>query len=118
MIVVTCSSPARASLAVLIPLVGLWACGQSDRSAAPAVPGLVARIDTIDVSAAELREFVSGIPPTLTSEKGFDGARREYLRSLMAKRLLAMEASARGLDTVAAVTTPTAARWRRHLADL
>lgn len=118
MIVVTCSSPVSASLAVLIPLVGLWACGQSDRSAAPAVPGLVARIDTIDVSAAELREFVSGIPPTLTSEKGFDGARREYLRSLMAKRLLAMEASARGLDTVAAVTTPTAARWRRHLAGL
>jgi len=61
---------------------------------------------------------VAGIPATLASESDFEGARREYLRSLMAKRVMAMEASATGLDTVASVTSRTAVRWRRHLANL
>ncbi|MEC7842915.1 MAG: hypothetical protein VX911_08530, partial [Candidatus Latescibacterota bacterium] len=61
---------------------------------------------------------MSGIPAALASEKDFEGARREYLRSLMAKRVMAMEARAIGLDTVAKVTSRTSVRWRRHLANL
>ena len=108
-------------IAVLLPLSFLVAlgagCSEPDR-AAPAVPGLVARIDSDDVSAGDLRHFVSGIPAALASKKDFEGARWEYLRSLMAKRVMALEARAIGLDTVAKVTSRTSVRWRRHLANL
>ncbi|MFH1566794.1 MAG: peptidyl-prolyl cis-trans isomerase [Gemmatimonadota bacterium] len=90
--------------------------GERSQPIAPE-PGIVARIGPRTVAASELREFVAQMPPPLRSRQVGEGARNEYLRSLMARQVLAMEAEKRGLDTVSTVARRAAALRRRRLVE-
>ncbi|MEW6749449.1 MAG: peptidyl-prolyl cis-trans isomerase [Candidatus Latescibacterota bacterium] len=80
-------------------------------------PGVVARVDRLRISAAELQAFVRNMPPALRSREQGQAARREYLHSLMARHVLALEARRRGLDTLAQVASRVEDRWRQHLVN-
>ena len=78
-------------------------------------PGVVARIDSTSISAAELRDFVVQMPRSLRLQGPGDPARQHYLRSMLAKYLLVLEAKERGLDTAQVVQTKVMHHWRQHL---
>ena len=78
-------------------------------------PGVVARIDSTSISAAELRDFVVQMPRSLRLQGPGDPVRQHYLRSLLAKYLLVLEAKERGLDTAQVVQTKVMHHWRQHL---
>ena len=80
-------------------------------------PGVVARIDSTSISAAEMRDFVVQMPQSLRLQGQGDPARKRYLRSMLAKYLLVLEAKERGLDTAQVVQTKVMHYWRQHLVD-
>ena len=80
-------------------------------------PGVVARIDSTSISAAEMRDFVVQMPQSLRLQGQGDPARKHYLRSLLGKYLLVLEAEERGLDTAQVVQTKAMQYWRQHLVD-
>ena len=80
-------------------------------------PGVVARIDSTSISAAEMRDFVVQMPQSLRLRGQGDPARKRYLRSMLAKYLLVLEAKERGLDTAEVVQTKVMHYWRQHLVD-
>ena len=80
-------------------------------------PGVVARVDSTSISAAELRDFVVEMPQSLRLEGQGDPVRKRYLRSLLAKYLLVLEAKERGLDTAEVIQTEVMHHWRQHLVD-
>lgn len=77
--------------------------------------GVVARIDSTAISAAEMRDFVVEMPRSLRLQGPGDPARQHYLRSMLAKHLLVLEAKERGLDTAQVVQTKVMHHWRQHL---
>ena len=79
--------------------------------------GVVARIDSTSISAAEMRDFVVQMPQSLRLQGQGDPARKHYLRSLLGKYLLLLEATERGLDTAQVVQTKVMQYWRQHLVD-
>ena len=80
-------------------------------------PGVVARIDSTFISAAEMRGFVVQMPQSLRLQGQGDPARERYLRSLLGKYLLILEAKERGLDSAEVVQTKVMHYWRQHLVD-
>ena len=78
-------------------------------------PGVVARIDSTSISAAEMRDFVVQMPRSLRLQGPGDPVRKHYLRSMLAKYLLVLEAQERGLDTAQVVQTKVMHAWRQHL---
>ena len=80
-------------------------------------PGVVARIDSTSISVAEMRDFVVQMPQSLRLQGQGDPARKRYLRSLLGKYLLLLEAKERGLDTAEVVQTKVMQYWRQHLVD-
>ena len=80
-------------------------------------PGVVARIDSTSISAAEMRDFVVQMPQSLRLPGQDDPARKRYLRSLLGKYLIVLEAKERGLDTAQVVQTKAMQYWRQHLVD-
>ena len=80
-------------------------------------PGVVARIDSTSISAAEMRDFVVQMPQSLRLQGQDDPVRKRYLRSLLGKYLLVLEAKERGLDTAEVVQTKVMHYWRQHLVD-
>ena len=80
-------------------------------------PGVVARIDSTSISAAEMRDFVVQMPQSLRLQGQGDPARKRYLRSMLAKYLLVLEAKERGLDTAQVVQTKVMHYWRQYLVD-
>ena len=78
-------------------------------------PGVVARIDSTSISAAEMRDFVVQMPQSLRLPGRGDPVRKRYLRSLLGKYLLVLEAKERGLDTAEVVQTKVNHYWRQHL---
>jgi len=91
----------------------------SDRGKMPsAEQGVVVRIDSTAIMGEELRDFVVGIPLGLRPQGRADEVREEYLRSLIAKYLLDMEARERGLDTVRAVREAVKKRWQQRLVKI
>ena len=80
-------------------------------------PGVVARIDSTSISAAEMRDFVVQMPQSLRLQGQDDPVRERYLRSLLGKYLLVLEAKERGLDTAQVVQTKAMQYWRQHLVD-
>ena len=80
-------------------------------------PGVVARIDSTSISAAEMRDFVVQMPQPLRLKGQGDPVRKHYLRSLLAKHLLVLEAKERGLDTAEVVQTKVMPYWRQHLVN-
>ena len=79
--------------------------------------GVVARIDSTSISAAEMRDFVVQMPQSLRLQGQDDPVRKRYLRSLLGKYLLVLEAKERGLDTAQVVQTKAMQYWRQHLVD-
>ena len=51
-------------------------------------PGVVARIDSTSISAAEMRDFVVQMPQSLRLQGLGDPVRKRYLRSLLGKYLI------------------------------
>ena len=80
-------------------------------------PGVVARIDSTSISAAEMRDFVVQMPQSLRLQGQDDPVRKRYLRSLLGKYLLVLEAKERGLDTAQVVQTKAMQYWRQYLVD-
>ena len=80
-------------------------------------PGVVARIGSASISAAEMRDFVVQMPQSLRLQGQGDPARKRYLHSMLAKYLLVLEAKERGLDTAQVVQTKVMHYWRQHLVD-
>lgn len=80
-------------------------------------PGVVARIDSTSISAAEMRDFVVSMPQSLRLQGLGALVRKHYLRSMLAKYLLVLEAKERGLDTAQVVQTKVMHYWRQHLVD-
>jgi parvulin-like peptidyl-prolyl isomerase len=78
-------------------------------------PGVVARVDSTEVFAAELYAFVEQMPAGLRSPNPGEEARMSYLRSLLAKHLLELEAREQGLDISSEVQADLMARWREHI---
>ena len=76
--------------------LGLAGCGDSDP--------VVAEVAGARITATELRAFVEQLPDGLKSPHEGDAARQHYLQSLVDRRLMLLEARARGLDTTGAVT--------------
>ena len=80
-------------------------------------PGVVARIGSASISAVEMRDFVVQMPQSLLLQGQGDPARKRYLRSMLAKYLLVLEAKERGLDTAQVVQTKVMHYWHQHLVD-
>ncbi|MYA22765.1 MAG: hypothetical protein F4Z30_08240, partial [Gemmatimonadetes bacterium] len=99
----------------LVLMWGLAAC--SPGAEIVLEPGVVARIDSTSISAAEMRDFVVQMPQSLRLQGQDDPVRKRYLRSLLAKSLLLLEAKERGLDTAQVVETKAMQHWRQHLVD-
>ncbi len=80
-------------------------------------PGVVARIDSTSISVAEMRDFVVQMPQSLRLQGQDAPVRKRYLRSLLGKYLIVLEAKERGLDTAQVVQTKAMQYWRQHLVD-
>lgn len=65
---------------------------------------VVAKVDGEAIRAVELREFVEGLPSGLRSPHQGAAARRQYLQSLIDRRLMLIEARSRGLHEDPALT--------------
>lgn len=99
-------------------LVLIWVFSACSPDAEIALePGVVARIDSTSISAAELRDFVAEMPQSLRLQGAGDPVRQRYLRSLLGKHLLVLEAKERGLDTAQVVQAKVMQYWRQHLVD-
>ncbi len=96
-------------------LLALTSCSRTPPTAS--IPGVVARLDTLQLTADELRAFVARIPAVLRSSEAPERARSEYLHSLMARHLLARQAHAEGIDTLPAVRARAQARWQQHVIE-
>lgn len=106
--------PAR--LAVGSILAALLAAGCSE-PVAQLPTGAVARIDSTLIEADDLRAFVERIAPGLRSRNTGDDARRDYLRSALARHLLEVEARARGLHEDEAIRSEFRRLWRQRLIE-
>ena len=99
-------------------LVLLWSLAACSPDAEIVLePGVVARIDSTSISAAEMRDFVVQMPQSLRLQGQGDPVRKRYLHSLLGKYLLVLEAKERGLDTAEVVQTKVMQYWRQHLVD-
>ncbi len=84
---------------------------------APLPAGSVARIDSTLIEAEYVRTFVERIAPGLRSPNTGDEARRDYLRSVLARHLLEIEARARGLHEDEVIQTEFRRLWRQRLIE-
>ncbi len=79
--------------------------------------GAVAQIDSTKIGAEELKTFVEDIAPGLRSRKEGREAREQYLRSMLAKHLLLLEARERGLEEDAGIRGEFRRLWRQRLVE-
>ena len=77
----------------------------------------VASVDSMFISGEELREFIVQMPQGLRSRKEGDVARRDYLRSLLARYLMELEVRERGLDTLQTVREAVVPGWHERLIE-
>ncbi|MGY8823692.1 MAG: peptidyl-prolyl cis-trans isomerase [Candidatus Latescibacterota bacterium] len=91
-----------------------WGCSQPQ---VPIADGAVARIDSTTVSAEELRAFVEGISPGLRVRAEGAKARRQYVRSILAKHLLLIEAHEQLLHEDPTVRAEFRRLWRQRLVE-
>jgi parvulin-like peptidyl-prolyl isomerase len=80
--------------------------------------GAVAQVDSTTISIEQMRTFVERVSPALRSRKEGDGARQKYLRSILAKHLLEIEAYERGLHEDIGVRTEFRTLWRQRLVEV
>ena len=77
----------------------LLACLVFSTSCGPPEEPLVAEVGPHQINARLLRLYVEELPSGLRTQKTGDEARQYYLRALIDRRLLLLEARSRGLDT-------------------
>ena len=79
--------------------------------------GVVAQIDSTKIRADVLRVFVEGIAPGLRSREAGDEAREQYLRSMLAKDMLLIEARERLLHEDVELRSEFRRLWRQRLVE-
>lgn len=81
------------------PVVVAALLAVSCTSQPPGEPGVVARLDTLQIHDVDLRSFAEKVP----ADGLGDERRQSYLRGLLTRHLLEREVRRRGLDTLTAV---------------
>ena len=94
------------------------ACTTTSEEPPQAVPGVVARIGDTILQASELRDFAISTPQNLRSKQEGAAAREDYLRSLLVKHLLYLEAQVWELQESMEVQKRVAASWHQHLIEI
>ena len=96
----------------------LTACTTTSEEPPQAEPGVVARIGDTILQASELRDFAISTPQNLRSKQEGTAAREDYLRSLLVKHLLYLEAQVWELQESMEVQKRVAASWHQHLIEI
>ena len=100
-------------------LLGLFtACTTTSEDPPQATPGVVARLGDTVLQASELRDFAISTPRNLRSKQEGAAARQDYLRSLLVKHLLYLEAQVWELQESMEVQKRLAASWHQHLIEV
>ena len=94
------------------------ACTTTSEEPPQAEPGVVARIGDTILQASELRDFAISTPQNLRSKQEGAAARQDYLRSLLVKHLLYLEAQVWELQEAMEVQKRVAASWHQHLIEI
>jgi parvulin-like peptidyl-prolyl isomerase len=79
---------------------------------------VVARIGDTILQASELRDFAISTPQNLRSQQEGAAAREDYLRSLLVKHLLYLEAQVWELQESMEVQKRVTASWHQHLIEI
>lgn len=79
----------------------------------PAEPGVVARIDTVRITQANMVAFANKVPATGDPEQ----RRESLLRGLLARHVLEHEVRSRGLDTLPQVLAQAEAQWQGRMRE-
>ena len=109
----------RWSLVSRFFIFGLFAaCTTTSEESPQAEPGVVARIGDTVLQAGELRDFASSTPRNLRSKQEGVAARQDYLRSLLVKHLLYLEAQVWELQESMEVQKRVESSWRQHLIEV
>ena len=99
--------------------LGLFtACTTTSEEPPQAEPGVVARIGDTILQAGELRDFAISTPQNLRSKQEGAAARQDYLRSLLVKHLLYLEAQVWELQESMEVQKRVEASWHQHLIEI
>ena len=96
----------------------LTACTTTSEEPPQAEPGVVVRIGDTILQASELRDFAISTPQNLRSKQEGAAAREDYLRSLLVKHLLYLEAQVWELQESMEVQKRVAASWHQHLIEV
>ena len=100
-------------------ILGLFtACTTTSEEPSQAEPGVVARVGDTILQASELRDFAISTPQNLRSKQEGAAARQDYLRSLLVKHLLYLEAQVWELQESMEVQKRVAASWHQHLIEI
>ena len=100
-------------------LLGLFAaCTTTSEEPPQAAPGVVAQLGDTVLQAGELRDFAISTPRNLRSKQEGAAARQDYLRSLLVKHLLYLEAQVWELQESMEVQKRLAASWHQHLIEV
>ena len=94
------------------------ACTTTSEEPPQAEPGVVARIGDTVLQAGELRDFAISTPQNLRSKQEGAAARQDYLRSLLVKHLLYLEAQVWELQESMEVQKQVEANWHQHLIEV
>ena len=79
--------------------------------------GSVAQIDSTLIDTGYVRMFVDQVAPGLRSRNTGDDARQDYMRSILARHLLEIEARSRGLHEDDVIQTEFRRLWRQRLIE-
>ena len=96
----------------------ITACTTISEESPQAEPGVVARIGDAVLQANELRDFAISTPRNLRSKQERAAARQDYLRSLLVKHLLYLEAQVWELQESMEVQKRVEASWHQHLIEI
>ena len=96
----------------------ITACTTTSEESPQAEAGVVARIGDTVLQANELRDFAISTPQNLRSKQEGATARQDYLRSLLVKHLLYLEAQAWEVQESMEVQKRVEASWRQHLIEI
>ena len=100
----------RARLVLMTVL--LTACGQDHEGTAVAIVG------TEEITAEELRHFVSRLAPSLISDEAGQRAREDYLQTLVDREIALLKAHEKGLDQDPDLLKTLDEKKREHLLSL
>ena len=94
------------------------ACTTGTEGPPPARPGVVALIGDVALRADELRAFALSTPRSMRPSQVGPEARQEYLRALLAKHLILLEAEEGDLQETKEVQERLRRTWHQHLIEV